>query len=133
MANKVKALAFFILLISAGTGLVSCAKKTPDPTPTPTTRLQLRVMDASNFNGNYVQNPKAQLFKTNNDRLNKTSPVTPLITGDADGYVNFDNLEAIDYYYNAYNNDETMSNATQGSHTNALKAGELNKVGTSVK
>ena len=117
-----------LVLISAL--LISCAKPTsPKTTPpaSPPTNLEINVHDASGIYSVPTPNPKVQLFKSETDRANKTNPASALKTGDASGNVTFDSLEAINYYFNAYNSSMTLSNATTSNNTTTLTAGILNK------
>jgi len=123
---------FGILVISlaaASSIIISCSKPatTPKPAPAaPLTSLTVNVHDASGIHSVPTPNPKMQLFKTDNDRANKTNPASNLRTGDANGNITFDSLDAINYYYNAYNTSMTLSNATTGNQTTPLTSGVVN-------
>jgi len=138
MRTNLKHIPGFLSLVLASAFIISCSKPAPTPTPTPVqktpaTSLQISVNDVSSGASTPAINAKAQLFKTDLDRQNKTNPLTTLVTGDANGNVMFDSLSAIDYYYNAYSNDLTKSNGPAGNHTTPLTSGVLNKRSASIK
>jgi len=93
----------------------------------------MTIRDASGTYSVPTPYPKVQLFKTNTDRQNQTNPVTNLRSGNAQGVVMFDSLEAINYLFNAYTSDMTKSNATTGNQTTTLIAGQLNTITATVR
>jgi hypothetical protein len=122
----------FILL--AGSIAFSCTKPaTQNPAPSPNrAKVQITVGDATG-NGAVQPNAKVQLYLSNSDRANHLNPATALRTGDANGVVSFDSLQEVLYYFNAYNNDMSKSNATGGNQTPKLVNDVLTKTSTGVK
>ena len=124
------------MLLLASLVLLSCAKPTNNPTnnnkSTPTS-LQLTIYDGSGAIMR-VPSPYAtiQLYKTIPDQKNKTNPVTGVLTSNSQAALTINNLENIDYYFNAYSADGTKSNATTFNQTNTLVSG-VNKLQPVVK
>ncbi len=136
MKSKSKLL-YFLSIIIVFILFTNCAKKTSSPAPapvTPPTSLQMTIYDGSGATMR-VPSPGAlvQLFLTNQDRMNKTNPVTGLVASNGQAVVTFTNLKAINYFFNAYSADMMKSNATTFNQTDPLTAGIVNKLSPVVK
>jgi len=114
----------------------SCAK--PSTTPTNTTKTTQTSLELTIYDGSgalmRVPSPLAtiQLYKTVADQKNKTNPVTGVLTSNSQAALTINNLENIDYYFNAYSSDGKKSNATTFNQTNTLVSG-VNKLEPVVK
>ena len=114
----------------AGLLLVSCAKTTNSTpsTSTQTASVQMSFLDGSGLHAVPAPYAKVQLYKTHDDQVNKTNPATAMLSCDNKGYITINNLEAINYFFNAYSSDMTKSNATTSDQTNPLVAGQVTKL-----
>lgn len=101
---KKLALLFVVSFMSI---LTSCKK--------PTTNLELALKDES---GSAVSGATVQLFKTEDDWLNKTNAVAGPKSSDASGKVTFTDLTSIAYF--VYAEKDCISNTFEGVQTSPL-------------
>jgi len=135
MKSKTKQIYFLgALMMCAFIG--SCTK--PSTTPSNTTQATPTSLEMTIYDGSgaimRVPSPNAtiQLYKTVTDQKNKTNPVTGVLASNSQAALTINNLEDIDYYFNAYSADGTKSNATTFNQTNTLVPG-VNKLQPVVK
>ena len=115
-----------IMTLALISGLIMAWAMAPDQLLK--TSLRITVL---NDLGNIQENASVQLFKTEDDYRNETSPVGPAQKTDKKGRVTFKNLESREYYINAKKGDAT--NVGRGVKTEKLEEGKVNKLNTVIE
>jgi hypothetical protein len=123
------------LVLASGLISNSCSKEDPTPQPPTPQPAKLKMMVRESLStGEIIPQAKAriELYKTEDDWLAKTNAVADVIADDNGDYT-FENLEAINYLFNAESADGSKSNATTGNQTGVLKSNETKTLQVFVK
>ena len=113
----------------------SCGKEDPiNPPPAPAPAKLKMMVRESLSTGDVIPQAKAriELYKTEDDWLAKQNAVADVVADDNGDYT-FENLEAINYLFNAESADGSKTNATSGNQTGVLKSGETKTLQVFVK
>ena len=133
--NRKSYLLYILSTLLVITFFMSCSKKSNSTSTTAaqTASVEMNFLDGSGLHAVPAPYAMVQLYKTHDEQINKTNPVTSMLTCDNKGYITINNLEAINYFFNAYSSDMTKSNATTSDQTNTLVAGQVTKLTLVVK